>query len=125
MRTVSRVYCSSTIDTTKEGMVFTDQTGRLPKQSKSGNNYLLVLYDYDSNYTHAEPIPNRSANSILTAYQQAHSLLVNAGLRPKLQRLDNECSTILKDFLQGEGIDFQLTPPGIHHCNAAERAIRL
>ena len=115
---------AATIDPAKEGMVFTDQTGRLPKQSKSGNNYLLILYDYDSNYIHAEPIPNRSANCILTAYQQAHCLLVKAGLRPKLQRLDNECSTILKEFLQDEEIDFQLTPPGIHRRNAAERAIR-
>ena len=106
------------------GTIHTDQTGKFPVQSKSGNNYLLILYDYDSNYIHAEPIKNRSASEILRAYQRAHKVLVNAGLRPKLQRLDNECSTLLKDYMHEQNVDYQLVPPGTHRRNAAERAIR-
>lgn len=106
------------------GKIHTDQTGKFPVQSKSGNNYLLVLYAYDANYIHAEPLKNRLAGSILEAYQRAHATLVKAGLRPKLQRLDNECSEILKEYLHEQNVDFQLVPPGCHRRNAAERAIR-
>jgi hypothetical protein len=35
-----------------------------------------------------------------------------------------ECSTLLKDFMHTNNVDFQLVPPGIHRRNAAERAIR-
>jgi Reverse transcriptase (RNA-dependent DNA polymerase) len=106
------------------GQIYTDQTGRFVAPSSTGNNYLIVLYDYDSNSIQAEPMKNRSAESILAAYKVLHSRLCAAGLRPQLQRLDNECSTILKQFMQAEGVDYQLVPPGVHRRNAAERAIR-
>jgi hypothetical protein len=84
---------------------------------------MLVLYDYDSNFIFAEPFKNRTAKCILAAYQTVHQRLCNTGLKPKLKRLDNECSTILKTFLTDNEIDFQLVPPGVHSRNAAERAI--
>ncbi|KAG7352362.1 reverse transcriptase RNA-dependent DNA polymerase [Nitzschia inconspicua] len=40
------------------------------------------------------------------------------------QDLDNECSTMLKTFMHDQDLDFQLVPPYLHRCNAAERAIR-
>ena len=42
------------------GQIHTDQTRKFLVQSTSGNKYLFVLYDYDSNYIHAEPIPSRT-----------------------------------------------------------------
>jgi hypothetical protein len=106
------------------GKVFSDQTGRFVIPSSIGNNYLIIVYDYDSNSILAEPIKSRSGAAILAGYQAIHSKLYAAGLRPRLQRLDNECSEPLKEFLNKETIDFQLAPPGIHRRNAAERAIR-
>ena len=50
--------------------------------------------------------------------------LTSRGLRPKLQKLDNEASVMLIDFLIDNGVGFQLTPAGIHRRNTAERAIR-
>ena len=41
--------------------VFTDQTGRFPTKSTSGSTDIMVLYDYDINSIHYEPIPSRSA----------------------------------------------------------------
>jgi hypothetical protein len=38
--------------------------------------------------------------------------------------LDNEASRCLKQFLNTNGIEFQLVPPHSHHHNAAERVIR-
>jgi hypothetical protein len=50
--------------------------------------------------------------------------MCQAGQRPLLQRLDNECSESLKDYMHDEGVNFQLVPPGVHRRNAAERAIQ-
>jgi hypothetical protein len=116
---------TSTIDIPpKTGQVYTDQTGAFPHYSASGHRYIMVLYDYDSNAILAEPLINKSAPEHLRAYKVMHALLVSRGLRPQLQRLDNEASNLLKTFITTAGIDFQLAPPGIHRRNAAERAIR-
>jgi hypothetical protein len=106
------------------GQIYTDQTGRFVVPSSNGNNYLMVCYDYDSNTIFTQPFKNRTATCLLEAYKILHERLCRAGLRPKLQRLDNECSQLLTDFMHQENIDFQLVPPSVHRRNAAERAIR-
>jgi hypothetical protein len=106
------------------GQVYSDQTGRFVIPSSSGNNYIMVLYDYDSNSIFAQPSKNRTAACILDAYKILHKHLTQAGLKPRLQRLDNECSKIMKQFMHDQDVDFQLVPPGMHRRNAAERAIR-
>lgn len=106
------------------GTIYTDLTGKFVAPSTTGNNYLFVLYDYDSNCILCEPIKNRTKTSILNAFQRLHTQLVRAGVRPRLQRLDNECSDILKEYMIQQNIDYQLVPPHVHRRNAAERAIR-
>lgn len=101
-----------------------DLTGKFPVTSIAGMAYIFVLYDFDSNCIFPVPIKNRTAESILSAYKTTHAELVQAGHRPKLQRMDNETSTVLKEYMTQENIEFQLAPPGIHRRNAAERAIR-
>jgi hypothetical protein len=63
-----------------KGQIFTDQPGRFLVASSAGNSYMLVVYDYDSNYIHAEPMPSRTTKSIVDAYTKAHSMLLQAGL---------------------------------------------
>jgi len=41
-----------------------------------------------------------------------------------LQRLDNEASSMLQDYMAKEGIDYQLTPAGIRRRNSFERGIQ-
>jgi hypothetical protein len=106
------------------GKIYTDQTGRFPVTSSRGNKYLFVLYDYDSNAILAEPIKSRQQDELLRAYTKLILYLKTRGLTPKLQRLDNECSTAMKAEMDTQEIDWQLTPVGIHRRNAAERAIR-
>jgi Reverse transcriptase (RNA-dependent DNA polymerase) len=106
------------------GQAYTDLTGKFVSPSSNGNNYIVIMYHFDSNSIHAEPIRNRTGPSILEAYKKLHTKLSKAGLKPKLQRLDNECTEALKDYFREEKIDFQLVPPGVHRRNAAERAIR-
>jgi hypothetical protein len=61
---------------------------------------------------------------MLAAYKVLHEHLVAAGLQSQLQRLDNEASQSLKQFMTSEYVDYQLVPPGVHCQNAAKRAIR-
>ena len=106
------------------GQIFTDLTGRFIQPSSQGNSDMLVMYDYDSNYIHVEPMPNKTGPAILAAYKRAHTLFSSRGLKPQLQRLDNEASAALKSFMAEQEVDFQLVPPHVHRRNAAERAIR-
>ncbi|MGL5934509.1 MAG: hypothetical protein ACRCZI_02680, partial [Cetobacterium sp.] len=105
-------------------IVYTNQTGRFPVPSSSGNNYLLVAYDYDSNNILLRPIKDRTANSLSEAIQSVHKTLTLGGCKPQYHRLDNECSQQVKDFFDQDKIKYQLAPPGEHRSNAAERAIR-
>ena len=105
------------------GAVHSDLTGRFPIPSSSGNHYILVVYCYDANAILMLPLQNRKAETILAAYKEIVRKLVAGGCRPKLQRMDNECSNLLKEYMQAENIDYQLVPPHDHRRNAAERAI--
>jgi len=84
----------------------------------------MIAYDYDSNAILAKPMTSRTGPALLAAYKCIHQTLTLRGLRPKLQRLDNEASTALKQYMLDDGVDFQLTPAGTHRRNAAERAMR-
>ncbi len=101
------------------GQIYSDQTGRLFTASSNGNNYIMIIYDYDSNYIMPIPMKSRLAASIiLDAYKIGHAQLCKGGLKePKMQRLVNEASAVLKQFMESEQVDYQLVPP-------AECAIR-
>jgi hypothetical protein len=101
----------------------TNLTGRFLSASSRGNSYLLVVYDYDSNYIHAEPMKLQGGADITAAYQRTFSMFTSRGLTPQFQSLDNEASAALQDYLTEQAIDFQLVPPHVHRRNAAEWAI--
>jgi hypothetical protein len=96
------------------GAVHSDLTSRFPIPSRSGNHYILTVYCYDANAILMEPIQNCKAETILVAYKKIVAKLVAGGCRPKLQRMDNECSSLLKEYMQDENIDYQLVPPHDH-----------
>jgi hypothetical protein len=83
----------------------------------------MIVYDYDSNAILAKAMISRSEHEMIRAYETIHQYLVSRGLRPKLQRLDNEASTKLKEYMCLQNINYQLAPPHCHRRNAAERAI--
>jgi hypothetical protein len=112
---------AATIEPT--GKIYTDQTGRFPTTSSKGNKYIMVLYDYDSNAILAEPMKSRSEQHMVQAYTKLHTYLVDRGLKPQLQKLDNEASAGLKRFMTQQKVQYQLVPPHIHRRNAAEKAI--
>jgi hypothetical protein len=112
---------AATIDA---GQIYTDQTGIFPVVSSKGNKYIMILYDFDSNAILAQPIKDRTAPELLRAFQVIEQELVARGLKPKLMKLDNEASKLLKMYIHQQNITFQLVPPYSHIRNAAERVIR-
>jgi hypothetical protein len=111
---------AATID---EGQIYTDQTGRFPVVSSKGNKYIMILYSYDSNAILAQPIKDRTAPELLKDFQVMEQELVARGLKPKLMKLDNEASKLLKTYLHQQDITFQLVPPYIHRRKSDERAM--
>ena len=119
------VYASiETIPRQRNDIIHSDQTGKFPVASYQGNLYVMVVYCYDANAILVAPMKTRSKHDIVKAYRKILARLIKAGLKPKLQRFDNECSELLKSYMDSENIDYQLVPPGMHRRNAAERAIR-
>jgi hypothetical protein len=66
---------------------------------------------------------SRSNLEWVKAYGSIHQELTVNGFKPKLQTLDNEASTALKNFFTDNDIAYQLVPPHCHRRKAAERAI--
>jgi hypothetical protein len=106
------------------GQIYTDQTGRFTVVLSKGNKYIIILYDYDSNAITAQPIKDRTAPALLKAFQIMEQELVARGLKPKLMKLDNEASQLIKSYLHQQDITFQLVPPYSHRRNSAEISIR-
>jgi hypothetical protein len=77
-------------------MVYTDPNGKFLVPSVSGNKNVLIVYEYDINYIHAEPMIDRTRPSIIAAYQRSITFLRSRGFKPLLQRLDNEATGALQ-----------------------------
>ena len=114
---------STMVPYSPKGMAYGDLTGRFPHKSSRGNEYIYIVYDYDSNAILAEAIPNRQAKTITAAWERIHKRLTKHGHLFSHFVLDNEISEDLKAAFNKYGITFQCVPPHIHRRNAAERAI--
>jgi hypothetical protein len=78
----------------------------------------MVCYIYDCNYLKVIPTKSRSASEWVKAYGSVHQELTVKCFKPKLQTLDNEASTALKNFFTVNDIAYQLVPP---HCHQRRR----
>jgi hypothetical protein len=85
---------------------------------------MLILYDYDINIILSAPMKNRGDKETVRACDILIQSLILRGLKPLIQRLDNEASLALQNYLTKQGITYQLAPPHIHRQNNAERAIQ-
>jgi hypothetical protein len=104
--------------------IYSDLTGRFPTTSVSGNKYMLILYEYDRNSILSAPMKNRGDKEMVRAFDLLIQSLILRGLKPLLQRLDNEASLALRNYLTKQETTYQLAPPHIHRRNNAEWAIQ-
>jgi hypothetical protein len=94
-----------------QGQLYSDLTGKFPVRSSKGNWYVMVCYVFDCNYVKVVPIKSRSASEWVKAYDHIHQELTAKGLKTKLQTLDNEASTALKNVFTTNDVEYQLPPP--------------
>jgi hypothetical protein len=74
----------------------------------------MVLYDYDSNAILTEPLKNCTSPEMIQAYKKLHAVLVSRSIQPHLQKLDNEASIALQEFMTKCNIQFQFVAPHVH-----------
>ena len=60
------------------GTISTNQTGRFPIVSQRGNQYTMVLYNYDSNAILAEGCKERTATELTATYDKLYNRLTRA-----------------------------------------------
>ena len=98
-------------------------TGKFPVTSNRVNKYLFVLYYYDSNFILILPMKARADSEFIRVFTDLHENLLTRWINPAYMILDNEAYPAFKRELKANNIDLQLSPPGMHFRNAAERAI--
>ena len=118
------ILCAIFDSTELASKSYSDQTGKFPIKSSQGNQYVFVMYHYDTNTIHAVAIKSRHTENIVTAWQTTFDILKLHGEAPNIHILDNECSYYMKQAFNIAEVKYQLVPPHVHRRNAAERAIR-
>ena len=121
---VRRIGTIAFDETQMKNMIGVDFMGRYPTVSRDGNKYILIMYDYDTNYIKSVAVESRKTKVYLKAFRTMFDELTTKGFKPKLVRLDNEASKLLCDYIETENVDIQLVTPGNHWNNPAERAIQ-
>ena len=105
--------------------LFTDDMGRFPVRSRSGNQYLMLAYHCDTNAILIEPFQSRHDRHRIPAYTRIMERLKTRGHAIDRQILDNEASAEYRRVITEEWkCTYQLVPPDVHRRNIAERAIQ-
>ena len=104
-----------------ERKMYTDQTGRFPVKSFCGIQYIMVLFEVDSNAIISESMRNRTSGEMISAYKTLVARLKKRGFNPKIHLLDNECSQEYKDTINTNGMEYQLVPHNNHRQNITEK----
>ena len=92
--------------------------------SSHSNQYIFVLYNYDTNSIRAHLLKKLQALEITTDCKTCHEHLRQNGASPTLRILNNECYHTMQKAFRKYNVDFQLVPPCTLRRNAAEREIR-
>ena len=80
------------IKTTHISKLYTDDTGRFPVISRTGNQYIMVAYHCDSNVIISVPFKSRKEKDRMVTYNTIMQCLKDRNMLANLQILDNEAS---------------------------------
>jgi hypothetical protein len=92
------------------GMIYTEPTGKFLTPSVSGNQYVLIIYEYDGNYMYGAPMPDHIRPSIMSAYKTAIQLFESRA-SSRSSNASPMMPLALQVFIDEEDINFQLAPP--------------
>jgi hypothetical protein len=77
--------------------MYTNQTGKFPKKSSRGYQYIMVLIKIDNNAILVEAMKNCTAGEMIRAYPVLVECLCSAGVNPTMHILDNKCFAKFKE----------------------------
>ena len=75
----------------------------------------MVVYEFDSNEILAAPIKNMQAENICDVFIKISRVIKSRGRYPKEYIMGTKCSIDLKQSKKKYYINFQLSPPNMHH----------
>ena len=84
----------------------------------------MVLYKFYSNLIWSIVIPSKTKLQLVTAYKCLFLSMQQRGLQTQLQRLNDECSNLLKQFMTSNDVAYQFTPKAKHSRNYSEKSIQ-
>jgi hypothetical protein len=106
--------CTAIIPFTCKGTAYHDLTGCHSHTSSRGSQYILVVYDYDSNAILHSTLMNKTAAEITKGWTNIYKRLQRRGNPPNMYILDNKASNDLKKALKKHDLSYQLVPPHVH-----------
>ena len=119
-----QVVCTVIATSELKGVISTDLPGRFPFTSDQLNNYIFIMYDFDSNNILGKPIKSREKSELVRGFEMCYKELKEANITPILHRLDNEISADLIAAITAKNMKYQTVTAYDHRQNLAERAIQ-
>ena len=118
------MFCFAALADQNEHTIYSDLVGRFPVKLYSGMNYIFIAYIYTINAIIIRPMKSRSNEHMVKTFQDIYTYLQTKKLSPKLHVLDNECSKVVKTYINSQQVKIQLVEPHNHRVNAAETAVK-
>ena len=84
--------------------LYTDETGRFPIHVHSGNQHIMIAYNFDANLILANPFSSRKDTHWLLEYNKIMQGLTDNKLIVNLQILDNKASAEYKRAIKKNGM---------------------
>ena len=94
------IFCCADLAITIDGTLYTDLTGRFSIRSYKGNQYIFLAYVYNSNAILVRAMNTRATQSMIESFQSVYEYLIKKDFKPKLHVMDNECSKVIKTFIE-------------------------
>ena len=71
-----------------------------------------------------KPMKRMDDSNMIAIFKEIYEELEIRNCEPKLHVLDNQCSKVVRSYIQKEKVNIQLIAPYNHRVNAAEPAVR-
>ena len=95
---INNIFCFAALAEKESGTVYTDATGALPVMSVDGQQYYVVVYDYNTNYIDAVAVEDLKDETIVATIRKCFEQMEENGLNPRLNITDNQAVRPLKAF---------------------------
>ena len=105
--------------------IFTDDMGRFPVGSCSGNSYIMLAHHIGANAIIIQPFKSKADAHQIPVYNAIMERMKARGLSVNPHVLDNEVSAAyIGCITKIWKCKHQKVPPDMHRCNIAKRMIR-